>query len=661
MGTLRKKVQLVLPALLVLAAVAQMGFVAREYLLPWGWRVKQVADEPRLLRSADLSVGVPGARVVEFVNEVVPEEATILLPPSGQPERFAVARSMQYFFFPRQVIGCGSAERPGCVEALADPEIYVLATEGFPDRGLVQDRQFTASPGGTAWFTGVYGPDFGNPEPLDKISFVDYLRWLPANLGLLLALGLLGFGVALALSQRWDTLELLSLSLPLGAGFVTFSTFLLSWAGIEINLRSVGGLLLALAAGTVFLLYRRRASFRSEGTFPDEGRGGLLGFQLIPLGLGLLLFLMVTGLSVGASYRLFDPVQIWSVKGYGISHWGTILAAEDWGVHALAYPLNIPMQVSLFHLLDGDVVPGSKFLYPIYGAALCLAIYSFLRKQDVDRLTASAGGLFLGSVPIFVFHASSGFANLPYSFYLIAGTLWMIQGLDDGRSGTQLVAGMLLGLAAWTRPEGFLFAGLVLLVGGFMVVAMGWGRLRPWSLLLPPVIIAGIWFLFVVSGSHLSGSNLQEAVSVYSEETISGRLDLSGLFTIFRIFGYSMFIPYRAMFPAVSATAWGVFFPLVLLFLALNPGLFRRRTNPKAFALTLSTVLIAALTVGVFYIRSYSKPGYESFIERAFPRAFLPSALLLGVMGVWAANQWLSDRQANSEEGIAWSGREKED
>src|SRR3972149_3044190 len=118
--------------LLVAAILGQTAFLLRDYVLPWGWRAKQVIDQPRLVRSADMSLGVQATRAIEFVTQVVPEEAVILLPPGGAPGRFALERSMQYFFFPRRLIECGSVESERCSQALASPEIYILATEGFP-------------------------------------------------------------------------------------------------------------------------------------------------------------------------------------------------------------------------------------------------------------------------------------------------------------------------------------------------------------------------------------------------------------------------------------------------------------------------------------------------------------------------------------------------
>src|SRR3990170_2221375 len=54
--------------LLVAAILGQTAFLLRDYVLPWGWRAQQVLDQPRLLRSADMSLGVQATRAIQFVN-----------------------------------------------------------------------------------------------------------------------------------------------------------------------------------------------------------------------------------------------------------------------------------------------------------------------------------------------------------------------------------------------------------------------------------------------------------------------------------------------------------------------------------------------------------------------------------------------------------------
>lgn len=654
MASLRRHPRMLWIVILVAAILGQSGFLLREYVLPWGWRVRQVWEQPRLMRSADMSMGVQATRAIEFVTQVVPEEAVILLPPEGAPERFALERSMQYFFFPRRLIECGLVGSERCMQALASPEIYILASDGFPPPSAAERQQFLPAPStGLDWFAGIYGPSFESPVEETSLSLPALLLTALGDLALLLALSALGLGVLLIIRRPWPALDALALSLPLGAGTLTWVLFLLSWVGIPLSLVTTAAAFLALLAAC-WVIVRRGVAIHGRRLVVDWPPAALprsVPRLLILGGVGLALFLAI-GLAVGISYRLFDPAQIWSVKGYGISQESTILAAERWGVHGLAYPLNLPLQVALFHMLDGDALPGSKLLYPLYGLSLCLTLFCFLRRQRLDWTLAALGSLLLGTVPIVFFHSVEGFANLHFTFYLTAGILWGVQAVKEGSTREQWLAGLLLGLAAWTRPEGVIYSlgAPLVFVAATRLTRQGQPSLA--ALAMPVVLIAGAWFLFDLRGAHMRGSNLDEAVSVATSKLSDGQIDLSGLWTIVRVFGRAAFVPFRAMFPAVSATAWGALFPVLLLILLVKMRRLSPRVNASRFTLLLQWLFVAGTNVAIFYVRSYSKPNFTAFIERAFPRAFLPTAVLLAALALWALNSKLRREESPSD----WSG-----
>jgi hypothetical protein len=628
-------------AVLIAGVVFQMGFLLREYILPWGWRAWQVRDEPRLIRSADMSLGAQAARIIRYVNQVVPSDATILLPPGQDEARFSIARSMQYFFFPRTLVECHAIEDPTCQQALRDPSIYVLADTDFPPARSLAGRTSVAPAQPLGWFTGIYGSMFLSPSPAGPFSLADWSGYLILDSGVVLAIGVLGLALLRAISAKWTLVEGMALAVPVGAGVLTWGLFILSWAGIPMGLPAALASYAAVLTPALWLI-RRRGGWRFDWrSVPEDLRkGGVRLGGLLLVGAGMLA--LAIAISIGTSYRLYDPVQIWSVKGYGMAQAGTIQAGADWGVHGLAYPLNIPLQAALFFLIDGDALPGSKLLYPLYGLGLCLVVYAFLRRQGVETWFSGLGALFLASVPIMFFHASSGFANLPFTCYLLAG---LLIGLDAARSGSRsssVAAGLLLGLAAWTRPEGVLYAvatAAVLLLAG--VREGGFGRRWP-ALLVPMALISGTWFAFSLGDRTMGGSNLQQAVSVFTGQFLSGHIELAGLVTIVKTFTYAMFVPYLAMFPAVSATYWGVLFPVVLVLMVWTGRRLIGYDRARTLGLAALWLVVGGINLGVFYIRSYSKPGFESFIERAFPRAFLPTAVLMLVIAVWGLGVMLA-------------------
>ncbi len=306
---------------------------------------------------------------------------------------------MQYFFFPRKLIPCSDVGETMCRKALSSPDIYILATADFPPPSTAQ-RDFAAPETDLGWFKGVYGPSFQQPEPAPRFAWIPWLGVLGTDLAVLLGLGLMGGTTLLAIRHGWQPLELIALAVPVGAGILTFCLFLLSWLGVRLSFGLCAGLAIVISvlAGALARHQKGRLWQIAQWRQGWDGAGGLWRVVLLVAGLGLLG--LAVALSVGASYRLYDPVQIWSVKGYGIGEAQSIFAGAEWGVHGLAYPLNIPLQVALFFMADGDALPGSKFLYPIYGVALCVSVFAFLRRQQIDERMAGLGAIFLGSVPI---------------------------------------------------------------------------------------------------------------------------------------------------------------------------------------------------------------------------------------------------------------------
>ena len=84
---------------------------------------------------------------------------------------------------------------------------------------------------------------------------------------------------------------------------------------------------------------------------------------------------------------------------------------------------------------------------------------------------------------------------------------------------------------------------------------------------------------------------------------------------------------------SITDYSWGVFFPVVLIILLVNARVLRPHVNMEGFVLSVQPAAIALTTIGIFYVRSYSKSGYASFIDRSFPRAFLPTAILMVYLG----------------------------
>lgn len=450
----------------------------------------------------------------------------------------------------------------------------------------------------------------------------------------LAALTALGYLLARLILPRDTWPECLALSFPVGAGTFSWIIFLGSLTGLRISTWSVIATWLVASLAVWLWLQRRGVPLRGhadhqpssmEGPWRGLGSAALTATGAL-IGLSLIL-------SVGRAQSGWDAMAIWSAKGYGIALEGTIQAGRHWGELGLSYPLNIPLLISFFSLFDGDVLPGSKLIFPLFYAALVGACYLFWRRRTLPVSISSLGLLTLASVPVVYDHATLGYANLPEACYLVLGLLYLLRGALEESPCLLFMSSLLLGLGIWTRPEGALLAlagavAMIVIVGRFRV-----GRIRAGIWLLPVALIGGSWLAFVsqyVGSSHFGGSFSHAWAS-----WIRGDFNLAAFRQI-------------AAFSArqiVDPSVWGVAAPLLLLLIWLG----RRRLSPKADPVALP-VLVTGLVMGTavlayYYLASFSGPPLDWWLSTGLNRTVIPAVCLLIVGAFLAAGGALPEAE----------------
>jgi hypothetical protein len=315
---------------------------------------------------------------------------------------------------------------------------------------------------------------------------------------------------------------------------------------------------------------------------------------------------------------------------------GTIFAARSWGAHSLSYPLNVPLLISSFQLVDGDILPGSKLLFPLFYASTLLGALGFWRRLRLSNGWLCAGVLLLGTIPEVFRHSTYGYVNIPASAYLVLGTLWGVSGLIEGSRERMTVAGLLLGLGCWTRVEGILYA---LVISGALAVA--WLRLRtaafPFAWLMAPLVIVGGTWLFFYRSYGVAGTQAGEAMAAAIAGWKAGDLHLHSLRLILGYFRRVLF----------DTETWGLLFPLSAALLLLHLRRLYDRAFPILMPLGLATLVTGVGTAGLFYVGSYARGDLVGWMTRGFPRAFFPAAILLVILSL--ATAAIESRPRNHE------------
>jgi len=444
---------------------------------------------------------------------------------------------------------------------------------------------------------------------------------------LLLLVGLTGFGFLLARAflrdQPWG--DSLVLSFPLGAGVLTWLIFVSSFVGMSVSLSaSLGIWVVATLSAGVYLVLRKKSdpgvpitSASKGASLAALGKAGLAG-SLVLFGLSLFL-------TVGRAQAGWDAMAIWSAKGYGIALEGSIQAGRHWGEHGLSYPLNIPLLISFFAEVDGDILPGSKLIFPLFYASLIVGCYRFWRRQRVPGPFSSLGLLTLASVPVVYDHATLGYANLPEACYLVLGCLYAVEGSLSQSSGMQLMSGILLGLAVWTRPEGVVLVLLSVFVLILTLKLVGRAHLR-WAIwLLPVLVLGGVWLAFArnYTGSSQFGGIL---TSVW-KRWMRGAFNLSAL----RMIGV------YSVRQAIDLNVWGLMTPVIIALAWIGRGRLTPKAGPAVLPLLAVGLSTGAAVLVFYYLASFGGPPLDWWLSTGLDRTALPSVVLLAVATFLAA------------------------
>ncbi len=438
-----------------------------------------------------------------------------------------------------------------------------------------------------------------------------FLDLVPASIHTI-ALHVVGLLLLRELLPRAGRIERLALAFPIGGGLFTWVLFLFGWAGVPLGRLTLGAAYLTLVISALAIRWRRTPSYGARSNeHPQGGRRA----QVVFWGIWGLLAIAFGALAVGRAYSTWDAIAIWSIKGYGMAQEASLFAGEAWGSHRLSYPLNLPLLIGSYFALDGDPAPGSKLIFSSFFLSLVLFAYVYWRRRKVPFGTGLLGVLFLGSLPIIFDHATSGYANLPFSFYLTAGLLYWIQSLGGRDRGPMLVSGLLLGLSIWTRPEGLYMVGLtaMILAAGSRLhgrADLGW---RVW--LAPLVLIGGSWGVFATLYGR--GGPLSSAPAAAIREILNAQFHVESVYLIFRFLGRTF----------LDLDTWGLLVPAVVLSILVG-GRWRRLGRERTLQLELLAVAsMGVILAGIYYLISFVG-NLEYYLSTGVDRLFLPVGVL---------------------------------
>lgn len=300
-------------------------------------------------------------------------------------------------------------------------------------------------------------------------------------MALFLALGLplaVGFIVVSALwpaRRRPDQAFWLRLCLALGWGLGVGSWTYFLWLVV------VGapgpGLLVAEAAALGVLMLGFLVLLRRGPSAELPARPVLAGVLPLILTVVFVGIVVARGLQVVESNLIFahghgDAHFIWNLKARFLYR-----AGEDWRLifafpppddskvplSPADYPLLVPASVARMWWYNGvETTRQPVLLALIFTLATLVLLYAAVTTLR-GRSQGAIAGLTLAGTPLFVFLGSAQVADVPVAFYILASvTLFAVHDMASGQGQRWVVlAGMMAGLAGWTKNEGLLFIAVI--------------------------------------------------------------------------------------------------------------------------------------------------------------------------------------------------------
>jgi hypothetical protein len=274
----------------------------------------------------------------------------------------------------------------------------------------------------------------------------------------------------------------LAVGIGLGLSSCVFFAWL-SLVGAPSALFPLGelGLLVLLAS---VALYARKLW---QPRIPFLVRGGSAvaptNYRLLPLALWLsvgcatIVFLVQSAASREGGW---DAWMTWNMHARAIfrggDHWRQVLnGLPDWS-HP-DYPLLVPASVVRIWTYMGQETPlapaSVAMLFTFATVGLLYSSVSILRS----RTQACLAALLLLGTKFFILHGASQYADVPFGFFLLATLvlLALTEVWPGDRARLLVLAGVTVGLSAWTKNEGLLLLLAVLVGYGLVIVrARGW-------------------------------------------------------------------------------------------------------------------------------------------------------------------------------------------
>lgn len=285
-----------------------------------------------------------------------------------------------------------------------------------------------------------------------------------------------------------------TLALALAPGILTLTMFWLGMLGIAFDVAVMGILFWVLGSGFIVLSSQfavRSAQYRVQSagshehrtqnpepeTQNSELRTPNLELRTRYSSLVTRYCLLAIALAVvfNAAYWPFtrdDAVGVYHPQAQTMAQTRTLLPINDTSLHD-AYPMLVPLSYTFAYIACGW---DNEYLARIIPALLslgCIAAAFLLARRIVSAQAGLVAALIVAITPAFGSWASHGYTDLPMGFYYALSAMFALRLWQGGATMDALLAGVCMGLAAWTKNSALIGVGAL-----GMWLLWAWGNRR---------------------------------------------------------------------------------------------------------------------------------------------------------------------------------------
>ena len=276
-------------------------------------------------------------------------------------------------------------------------------------------------------------------------------------------------------SPRQDSAWLPPLvSLAVSAGGLSLVMFWQSMLGIPFSTAGITLTYAALMLPGAVLWWK---STRTLPPTPPRTQGGER-WNLLALFLLLLISAAILFNAVYWPFSRADAVGIYHRYGQQMAETRAIVPLPGAGTLYEAYPILMPLQYTYAYLASGWINEYLARLTPALLSLGCLPAVYALGRMLHSAAAGWLGALLLALTPAFGTWASSGYVDLPMAFFYTLAAAFAWRMWAGGHWGDALLAGGMVGLAAWTKNAGLIGVGLLVLwlLWALAQRRIGWGQ-----------------------------------------------------------------------------------------------------------------------------------------------------------------------------------------